>query len=574
MTPALSYDAGACFAGNGSEQPEAVAREKAEKYFRRLSVQPQLSAYAKRFCNPQLAAYVAKSLATPGTAPDWRAGILFVDDPAGNVLPHNAGMPAAGENASLDLRRVRYHYQSGKLFLRFELAAAANLSDSNFWLQIYDNAGNKSLDLIFGDKSYANIYQNGQYVRTDALQNAQVSRAVRNGVEVFFDTARFNLPASFETTAVAYSQARNKVNTTRKFAISDIQFAAGTAPAALLVLIADHYEADTDSMLPMAVALAESFAYAHATPDVRSRIGADAGKMLRFATANGYVFTGYSFESLLAWANRGMMWGGLSGLYFDPQGRLNAEAYDFMYMNPEVLPAVKAAMAGILPPDATTTDAQALAIDSWALSKNRYRWKTEEICRWADVYPDHPDFRRICGEMRRDTPNDGLLFSVNGNPIHVWAIMGPNYQWNSIVKQGFYYGPCGDAAVVSMLALKALGIPDLGLYRRLGPTDDFTHTFTAYYDVKGKKWKVPASQQPPSNQVVPFRRPYLQWSLPVSSPVMPTWEKKEFSDAAVFWVNERSPVEALTWAELQKKLKTGFTDKELRTRVLNALRER
>ncbi|HRP69096.1 MAG TPA: hypothetical protein PLY93_06155 [Turneriella sp.] len=545
------------------------AGQKALSIFLRHNTNHTLKPYLRHFCDPKEMAIKSHALAAldniraDGQSKDWPIGSFTFVDKRDNVEQYDKTKPATGAYGHIDLLQFNAFYAGDRLFLTYVTANKSPASDVTYWLQLYDAENQRLYDFIFGETSYVNLYSAGKYQETKPLSADEVQFKHGALTEVIFNAKNFALPPQLRGHAVVFSATRNLVNSTSTFILDDLAQTRIKSAAQVLTHISDVAVADTGT-LPLAIALSESFAYENSTPDIQVRVLNDARTLYTYAQTHAFDFSILSFEAQLAWSNRSMMWGGLAGLYLDTHGKINAEAYDFMFLSPARLPEIRNALEanGI---DANWDDEKIFdEIDKFALAKNRYRWKPDEVCRWAEVYPEHADFQRLCIETRNDTANGGQIMTVNGKPIYIWAIMAPNYQWFSIRTNGFFFGPCGDVAVVTMAGLKAFGIADFALFRKLGETDDFTHTFAGFYDKKRHVWRSITNQLPQPNQKGTFTKPYLQFSLPISSPAMPVWHKLTGVQGVVFWINERSPVHSMSFSEMVKKLKVGFTNKEIR----------
>lgn len=573
VTTIVAADYSACFHEDAGYGITVAGASAAQSYFEKIRLNAGVKPYLQLVCDTQKLTHAAEienampKVALDGTNKDWPAHAPAIDDARGNVQKHETRAVIAG-NSDVDLTRVRYLYNGGDLYLNYEFAAKPDAANANYWLHVYDDNGRQVYDFIFGSGNFVNVYKDGALKESRALTGDEASFAASASVEFRLAAKAFALPTRFQAIAASFSQSRKIANWSRKFEIISAGAAAQGHAALVLQSLAGKKNLAGLGLLPLAISLSESFALANSTPDLKARILADAAQMLELGVSYGVESQNENFEALIAWSNRALMWGGLGGLYPDTVGKINAEAYDFMFLNPVILNEVRAQLLELPAVKSGNVSSMANAVDEWALKLNRYRWKPEEVCRWAKEYPSRQDFAQLCTDSTRDAADGGKIGQVNGNDIYIWAIMGPNYQWASAKAKGFYFGPCGDVAVMTMVGLKALGIADLGLYRKYGLTDDLVHTFVAYYDPGAGKWMSPKNQVPPKEQKKTIPKPYLQWSLPPVAAAMPVWQKKTFADGAVFWVNERSPVATVPIAELRASLQKGIAHSTVRKLLL------
>ncbi len=484
-----------------------------------------------------------------GRASDWPDSAPTITDPAGNVVLQTNASQSAGPTPSIDLREVRAVIHRGQLLAQWRVESTPD-PRASWWLHFYDEDGTRLFDLyLWADgRIFVNAFAKGRLTGTRQLTSAAGARG--EVVELSVPLADFPAHSKeFRISAASFLDERKVGNWTTTAALRDVRALAATEGAFLLLRYLDGD--DRNDSLPLAVAVAEAHILTLARRELHERIVEDGRKMIRLGRelAVGTL----PAEAQLAWASRGAFWGGLAGLHLDRSGRITREAYYFMFVDPDVLLDARRVLLATLPQLASAdTPARAAAINSWALAANRYRWKLEVLREWAGR-SDH--WRRIYEEAHADVKaGRDRITTVNGVQVYSWAILSPNYQWKQYRKTGWYFGPCGDVAVMSMLALKSLGVADIGWFRRFGPKDDRAHTFAGFFDPAAKRWRTTPDQLPLAEEGSGL----LQWSLPALGEASLTWRKVSAAAGMELWVNERSPFEAHTATAMRRLLAEGI----------------
>jgi hypothetical protein len=255
-----------------------------------------------------------------------------------------------------------------------------------------------------------------------------------------------------------------------------------------------------------------------------------------------------------------MAWGGVMVPRLDKRDLITAEAYQFMCLDPRILPEVRQHVHKLGIGKQRTAREVAGAIDEWATAKNRYRWKLEVLEEWAKTQTPRDFWARIHKEASEDVKaGRDKICKVNGEQIDFTSVMSPNLDWSLYKKHGYYFGACGDVAVMSMLAYKSLGIPDTCYVWRFGKADAQLHTFAGYYDRTTKVWRSP--QSPPASMKVDGTS-VLLWSLPALTDRLPTYVKTDVGGGAEMYVSERNPVLGMSLQEMRKKLTGGLAPAE------------
>lgn len=541
--------------------PEGI--QKATKYVRSLSADPKLSSAIQIVCPPAAISFaadvkgIARNLRIDGGDEDWQKVPRAVADKEGNVDVHTRGKPSDDVPKGMDLAEVSYLYTDRDLFLRFKTYGPPAKGDVTYWFQIFAANGDPLYSVVVGAEGrWLHRYDKGKIVRTSNPTEDACAVAIKDIVEVRIACTEMpGLPDTFDVIPASYSGKSNRANYAPRFSAKSARILAETTPAYLLARYGEQVDLQAAGLLPLAMAITESFIFENVEPSLRETVVADGLAMIEAGEHLRAPLKDLPLEALLAWSNRSLTWGGLSGLYLDQRGKISREAYDFMCVNPKLLPEVRTHLQSLGIGKQRQIRAVAQAIDQWATSKNRYRWKLEVLKDWSQSLGGN--WKNIYQDAARDIQaGRDKICTVNGTQIYFHTIMSPNLDWRLYRKNNFYYGACGDVAVMEMLALKSLGIPDICFFWRFGAADAQIHTFAGYYDRDVAVWRSP--QQPPANMTVKGAS-VLQWSLPPLSTRILNYVATPVGGGAELWVTDRSPYAKLSVAEMRQKLADGFS---------------
>jgi hypothetical protein len=560
-------DIGPCFDSPSDRKVSEDGRRKAIAYLGRVAEDKGAARAVELVCPQQLLRQASKlqktaeNIRIDGTDEDWAGVPVAVEDPRDNVIVIDKDKPADPAAAGMDLAEISYVCTDNDLYLRFKAYAKPQQDDTYYSLQIYRDGEAIASVALNATQAFVQVFNEGKVQKSEAVPREKFEVAIKDVVEARIARSVFpRLPSVFNASGASFNTKQNRANYTKQFKVRPVVSAAATTPAYLLARYAEKADLARAGLVPLALCLTESVIYANVEEAVRERVIDDGLAMLAASREVAELPDGLPFEAVLAWSNRALTWGGLMGQYLDRRGLITAEAYEFMCLDPRILKEVRRHLlqAGIgkqrKPPEVAD------AVDKWALSKNRYRWKLDVLEEWARTQPRKEYWTRIFKEASEDVKaGRDKVCTVNGKQIDFTVVMSPNLDWSLYQKNGYYFGPCGDVAVMSMLAYKSLGMPDTCFFWRFGKEDAQVHTFAGYYDRTAKVWRSPES--PPESMKVKGTS-VLVWSLPPLTDTLPTYTMTDLGGGAETAVSERSPVLRMSLQEMRKKLSEGFAPSE------------
>lgn len=560
-------DIGPCFDFPSDRKVSVEGRRKAMAYLQSLSADDNLARAIDIACPQKLVRQAmatkkaAKAFKIDGADADWAAVAAIVKDARDNVEVHDKHKSAAIASPGMDLAEISCVCTDRDLFIRFKTYAKPQIEDTYYSLQLYaDGVLTCSVDLTRG-QAYVQHYKNDKFVKSDAIPKGKFEISIKDVVEArVARSALPQLPPVFTALGYSFNAKQNRVNYTEIFKIKPAECVAATTPAYLLARYAEKFDLMRAGMVPLALCLTESVIFENADPALRDRIIDDGLAMIAASRATPERLSDLPLEAVLAWSNRMTLWGSLAGLNLDKRGRISAEAYHFMCLDPRILPEVRQHLheAGI--GKQRTPREVAEAIDKWAESKNRYRWKVEVLKEWARTQTPKDYWARIYKEACDDVKaGRDKICTVNGSQIDFTMVMSPNWNWSLYKRNGFYFGPCGDVAVMSMLGCKSLGIPDTCFAWHFGKEDADVHTFAGYYDRNAKAWR--SRQRPPEYMKV-NGGPVLLWSMPPLTDRLPSFAKRDFGAGLELYISERNPFLKMSLQEMRTRLSDGIAPAE------------
>lgn len=542
-------------------------RRKASAYLTRLAADATTARAIAIVCPSDRArtAELARNLklVIDGRDDDWAGIPPSVVDGVGNANVFLEDKPSRPATPAIDLTEVRCLLTDQELYLCFRPRGRPDEDDVSYWLQIYNEAGELSFSVVaIGKTVFGQTWKDNKVIAVTPVSAEQGQTAAGDVFEVrVARSALPPLPDVFVTEAGSYSEPRNRINFTPRFTVREIRYQASTTPAWLLARYAEKTDLLTAGYVPLALAVQEAFLIENIHPELRERVVSDGVAMIEASRSLKDRLDGLPFEAVLAWANRGMQWGA-SGMMLDERGRITREAYEFMYLDPALLADVRSQLQQQGLGKEPTVRETAEAVDAWALSKNKYRWKPEVLAEWSRTLPNREFWLKLHADTLEDIQaGRDKVCLVNGKQIEFYIIGSPRVGWDTYRRTGHYYGCCGDVAVVSGLGMKSLGVPDIAFFRRLGPTEALTHTFIGFHDRAESVWRTPRGQLPPTD-VQPHPGSMLQVTLPGLTERLPFTRETDTGGGVTTWVSARSPVMRLTPREMHKRLEDGLSHEE------------
>ncbi len=400
---------------------------------------------------------------------DIQRAAVLTSDGAISFMIEPLAMPAKGRKFYYALNL--FTHEAGVLYL-------LSFTDSGFWLQEYDPAGNK-------------------WVRSDLNPGGCIS-AGRNAVEVKvpFRLLR-KLPRHFYVQAVSWDEARNAYDTLFfQSTLSRRSEEYYNYALDLLVQYAERAALPPDNPLPLAQAVVDSYWYRMGNAAVKERIINDGIAMLdEIQKASQYEFPGQEkplnlpFEHLLVWANRSLYFS-MNNPKWKVQKTLNAtggvfteEMYEHFVLAPAVLDQARAYAAEqdlLKEGDLAGT---MRAIETHFSTVWKYRAPLDFI---EMLYRFSPEwYGQLYFEVVEDYGTNGTVITrVGSDDVVKWWNQSAPFQLGFVREYGYFFGNCGDAAVLSAAVGKALGIPSIHThYDVVAPNNgvNAVHSFAAYY---------------------------------------------------------------------------------------------
>jgi hypothetical protein len=571
-------DLAACFQFPPDRKASAAGCQKAMAYLQSLSKNKTNEPAIQLVCpdKPSLPAALkaaARRIRIDGEDGDWAGVPVAAHDPPDNVVVHHAhgGKPVGPPLVGMDIAGISYVYTDEDLFLRFKMYGEPETTDVAYWLEMDDNDGERLYSLVLSQgRIDIHRFKEGKFDKAVTVARDKGEVRIKNVVEARIARSELpGLPDTFRATASSYHQKWYRVNWVPRFRIKPLGNMASTTPAYLLARYAERADLQTAGLVPLALSLTESHIFENAVPSLRETIIQDGVAMIAASRKLSGELSRLPFEAVLAWCNRGLVWGTLLPVQTDERGLITREAYKFMFLEPDILTSVRGELAKQKITPGKPAVELARAVDTWALGKNQYRWKLEVLEEWAKSFGgDWPAIHRSAKEDVR--AGRDKICTVNGVQVYYYAVMSPNVQWRWYQKHGRYYGACADVAVITMLAFKALGIPDICFFRRFGKQDASIHTFAGYFDQATNTWRSP---QWSLAGVEVKGASVLQWSLPPLTERMPEYAATPVGGGSELFVSDRSPYLSLSPAKMQQKLSEGFTNAQFRDLLYAQVKE-
>lgn len=551
----------------------AAGVNEALEYLSGFSADPELVDALDAVCPPNAVRLptspdeLAAAIAIDGKDDDWARIPIAVKDEQGNVT---AKEPMDEAPDGLDIDEVSYLCTNRDLFLRLKLHGGATSGGVVYWFQISDDRGAPTYALAFSRENGAWLrrYENGQSTQA-RLPEEKCAWKIGDILEARVSRlALLRLSDRFPLRVTSRSRATSHANWLPQFTAQSARIWGSTPAAYLLARYAEEIDLKAAGLLPLAACLTESLAFENADPDLRDTIVADGVAMITAGQELDEHLRSLPLEALIAWCSRSMLWS-VNGPLLNENGRISREGYEFMFLDPRILPEVRAHLhsQGI---NVDKRGAElAAALKDWATKNNRYRWKLDELETWAEELGG--DWPRIYQETADDIQaGRDKLCTIDGWPIYFHSVSSANFNWRWYREHGYFYGCCGDVSVMEMLAYKALGVPDVCFHNRLGPQNRWVHTFAGYFDRDQGKWRSPQFARvslPEADD------PILFWYLPPLSARFVQSHEIASGDRRERFVSQRAPLLNMPLGEMRGRLRDGFDQGDFRRLLYGQLED-
>lgn len=334
----------------------------------------------------------------------------------------------------------------------------------------------------------------GKYVKDHYLPDSIFAK--KNIFEAKIPIAKLiNLPYFFAAEGIVWHEHRNKYDYSWQTPFEQpIEELYKKASADLFFEYTKKIKLKINDPFPVVQALTDGFVYKFANNNIKQRVINDGIKMIRYAKNISYAFpeqitlSKNNLEALLAWANRSFSYGIYSNYYLADNKKLNKAVYNFMFMDPNSLKIANSLIKNNNFYDSTNLDNTIYQIETWITDQEKYRAQIKRL-KHQQKYNSYlrPIYLENLYEQKH---HQRVITKINGFKIKKDFIYSPTFQIKYLQKHNFFYGNCGDVAIVAEVFYKALGIPVFSLSYNAIAKDFFysIHTFPVYYSSQDDKW--------------------------------------------------------------------------------------
>lgn len=444
---------------------------------------------------------VDKSLRIDGRMADWRKkGVrIYQDllndvsaiDPAkpvryskiddiksAAILTSDGAISFMIELAKMPSKSRKFYYAINLLTHEGNLLYTLSWMNTGFWVQEFNPDGNKWLNAV--------KIKPGRRFAARKVVEAKIPFKLLP-----------KLPRHVLVQVVSWNEERNAVDTLNyQSTLSRRSEEYYNYALDLLIQYAGRITLPPDNPLPLAQAMVDSYWYRMGNAAVKERIINDGIAMLaEIQKASQYDFPGQvkpvnlPFEHLLVWANRSLYFSINSAKWkfrktlTSTGGIFTEDMYEHFFLTPAVLDQARELVAEqnlIREGDLAGT---MHAIEAYFATVWKYRAPLEFIKQLYDFDPD--GYGPLYFEVLNEYQTEGTIVATIGlDDIVKWWNQSPSFQLEFLKTHGFYYGNCGDSAVISAAVGKAIGIPSMHTHYDVVKPDNSVqavHSFAAYY---------------------------------------------------------------------------------------------